>query len=83
MKLLESSSETCRWTPWGIESALTDEVAKRTFQDRANFDYIVLFDDNSYENELKMGHPLFGLKQAIFVVSQSDVFVVIIAIDRF
>lgn len=54
------------WTPWGIESALTDESARKKFQDRANFDFIVLFDANSYENDLQMGHPLLGLKQAIF-----------------
>ena len=54
------------WTPWGIESALTDESIRNKFKNRSNFDFIVLFDANSYENDLQMGHPLLGLKQAIY-----------------
>lgn len=51
-----------------MESALTDEQAAIKFKQRANFDYIVLFDDDSYENNLKPGNCLMGLKQAIFTV---------------
>ncbi|CAF3581495.1 unnamed protein product [Rotaria socialis] len=54
------------WTSWGVESALTDQNACTKFKQRATYDYIVLFDDDSYENNLKAGHCLMGLKQAIF-----------------
>ncbi len=57
-----------RWTTWGIESTLTDGEALKKFKQRADFDYIVLFDDDSYEDDLKPGNPLMGLKQAIFTV---------------
>ncbi|CAF4465334.1 unnamed protein product, partial [Rotaria sp. Silwood2] len=58
------------WTSWGIESALTDSNAATKFKQRANFDYIILFDDDTYENNLKSGHCLMGLKQAIFSFDQ-------------
>ncbi|CAF0780734.1 unnamed protein product [Rotaria sordida] len=54
------------WTSWGVESALTDQNALTKFKQRANFDYIILFDEDTYENNLKAGHCLMGLKQAIF-----------------
>ena len=57
-----------RWTTWGIESALTGTEALQKFKERAEFDYIVLFDDGSYEEDLKPGNALMGLKQAIFTV---------------
>ncbi len=59
-----------RWTSWGVESALTDEGASTKFKQRANFDYIVLFDEDSYEIDLKSDHCLKGLKQAIFSVRE-------------
>ncbi len=49
-----------RWTSWGVESALTDPDALAKFKQRANFDYIVLFDDDSYENNLKPWSCLLG-----------------------
>jgi hypothetical protein len=45
------------------------------FKQRATFDYIVLFDDDSYENNLKPGSCLMGLKQAIFTVNQYSIFI--------
>lgn len=57
-----------RWTSWGIESALTDNDALIKFKNRANFDYIILLDDGSYEGDIKPGNCLMGLKQAIFTV---------------
>jgi hypothetical protein len=40
----------------------------KKFKQRADFDYIVLFDKSSYEDDLKPGNSLMGLKQAIFTV---------------
>ncbi|CAF0786761.1 unnamed protein product [Adineta steineri] len=54
------------WTSWGVESALTDEGTVTKFKQRANYDYIVLFDEDTYEKDLKPNHCLQGLKQAIF-----------------
>lgn len=57
-----------RWTSWNVESALTDQQASVKFKQRANFDYIVLFDEGTYEGDLKAGNCLLGLKQAIHSV---------------
>lgn len=57
-----------RWTTWGVEAALKDEDALKKFKQRATYDYIVLFDDGSYESDLVSGGPLLGLKQAMFTV---------------
>ena len=62
-------SITFRWTSWGVESALTDEEACAKFKKRADFDYIILFDEQSYEGDLKKGHCLLGLKEAIHTVN--------------
>jgi hypothetical protein len=62
------------WTSWGVESALTDNEASTKFKQRANFDYIILFDRDSYEEELKPGNCLMGLKQAIFTVKKNNFF---------
>jgi hypothetical protein len=61
---------TFRWTSWGVESSLADGEASTKFKQRATYDYIVLFDEDSYENNLKPGNCLFGLKQAIFTVKE-------------
>jgi len=68
LEILSIRSCVFRWTTWGIESTLTDGEALKKFKQRADFDYIVLFDDDSYEDDLKPGNPLMGLKQAIFTV---------------
>lgn len=65
---IKIDSIDCRWTTWGVESALKDEEALKKFKQRATYDYIVLFDDDSYENNLTSGSPLMGLKQAMFTV---------------
>ena len=57
-----------RWTPWGVESALTDSDAASKFKQRATYDYVVLFDEDSYEKDLSSDHCLQGLKQAIYSV---------------
>lgn len=54
-----------------MESALKDEQALQKFKQRATFDYIVLFDDDSYENNLQAGSPVMGLKQAMFSVNNT------------
>jgi hypothetical protein len=61
-----------RWTSWAIESSLTDEEACTKFKQRGTYDYIVLIDDDSYEDNLKPGNCLFGLKQAIFIVKEKQ-----------
>jgi hypothetical protein len=53
---------TFRWTSWGVESSLADGEASTKFKQRATYD--------SYENNLKPGNCLFGLKQAIFTVKE-------------
>ena len=55
-----------------MESALKDEIARKKFQERALFDYIVLFDDGSYADDLGPGNALSGLKQAIFTVGNDS-----------
>ena len=60
-----------RWTTWGVESALKDEQALQKFKQRATFEYIILFDDDSYENKLQVGSPVMGLKQAMFSVNDN------------
>jgi hypothetical protein len=45
----------------------------RKFKQRADFDYIILFDEGSYEEDLKPGNALMGLKQAIFTVRKQFV----------
>jgi ubiquitin carboxyl-terminal hydrolase 8 len=58
------------WTTWGIESTLTNGEDLKKFKQRADFDYIVLFDKSSYEDDLKPGNSLMGLKQAIFTLDR-------------
>ncbi|CAF1245962.1 unnamed protein product [Adineta ricciae] len=54
------------WTSWGVESALTNSDAASKFKQRATYDYVVLFDEGSYERDLSSDHCLQGLKQAIY-----------------
>ncbi|CAF0844834.1 unnamed protein product [Didymodactylos carnosus] len=60
------------WTPWYVESALSDEQSKLMFKNRSSYDYIVLFDTNSVFEKITVGHVILGLKNAIYTFDQDN-----------